>query len=617
MDYSVLGAGQNINVNLNIVDGSGFSNVTFNGGINSDKLKNIENIIGTAGNDTLIGKDATNNTLIGGAGSDFLMGRSGNNYLDGGDGSSGNFVSYEYVNNSANKVIVNLTTQTATVEGSGYNDTIRNIQNVIGGAGADTLTGSSASNTLIGGAGADRFVMMGELADRVYAGSITFNSDGSINNASHTDTNTQDTIDYSNYTNRVQINLANGNAKVDLLNNNFASGTKDDTFYGIDNAIGTNQADTIYGGSGVNTIWAGSGADTIYTGSGADTIYGEAGDDIIHMQSVTNSVGNFVDGGAGFDTVSYDGLDERVVINMQGVTDVAVQVGNTTNHHIITSIENIIGTAQNDTITGSEGVNTFVGMSGSDTIYGIGGNNLIYGGTQERNSTSTSADLLVGGTGDDTIYGAAGADDLRGGLGDDTIYGGAGNDTIRSGLGEDTLYGEAGDDIFVFEAADNMTNYVFGGNETTDNGSLDMVDYTQAIKGLTIDLGGKVGIKASDEITYDNKFINTYNNNGFAYSADQGFNLLYGIEQVRGSDLEGDTIRGNSANNSIWGQGGDDTIYGIAGNNYLDGGANNDLIFAGLGSDIMVGGSGDDMFKSLLSLIFTLCPSEAKSAKIE
>ena len=73
-----------------------------------------------------------------------------------------------------------------------------------------------------------------------------------------------------------------------------------DTFYGIDNAIGTNQADTIYGGSVVNTIWAGSGADTIYTGSGADTIYGEAGDDIIHMQSVTNSVGNFVDGGAGF-----------------------------------------------------------------------------------------------------------------------------------------------------------------------------------------------------------------------------------------------------------------------------------------------------------------------------
>ncbi len=57
----------------------------------------------------------------------------------------------------------------------------------------------------------------------------------------------------------------------------------------------------------------------------------------------------------------------------------------------------------------------------------------------------------------------------------------------------------------------------------------------------------------------------TYNYRGIFHIVQmQGFNLLYGIEQVRGSDLEGDTIRGNSANNSIWGQGGDDTIYGIA-----------------------------------------------------
>ena len=130
------------------------------------------------------------------------------------------------------------------------------------------------------------------------------------------------------------------------------------------------------------------------------------------MVSVTNSLSNFADGGTGFDTVDYTGLAEQIVVNMQGVTEVKVQVGNTANHHIITSIENIIGTAQNDTITGSEGVNTFVGMDGSDTIYGIGGNNIIYGGTKERNSTSTAADTIYGGTGDDTIYGAAGADEV-------------------------------------------------------------------------------------------------------------------------------------------------------------------------------------------------------------
>ncbi len=79
---------------------------------------------------------------------------------------------------------------------------------------------------------------------------------------------------------------------------------------------------------------------------------------------------------------------------MQGVTEVKVQVGNTANHHIITSIENIIGTNQSDTITGNDGKNILVGMDGSDTISGIAGNNIIYGGTKERNSTSTAADTI-------------------------------------------------------------------------------------------------------------------------------------------------------------------------------------------------------------------------------
>ncbi|MGB9802026.1 MAG: calcium-binding protein, partial [Arcobacter sp.] len=353
MDYSVLSDNTNsISVDLNTLDTNGFATVDFtDSNISDDLLKSIENVTGTAGNDTLIGRDSTNNTLIGGSGSDFLMGRSGNNYLDGGDGSLGNYVSYGYVG-SSNNVVVDLTNQTANVVGSGYSDTIRNIQNAIGGAGSDTIIGSGAQNTLIGGDGADKFVMMGEIGDTVYAG----NWDGST----HTDTSTQDSIDYSSYNNQVIVNLTSQTAKVDLSNNNFASGTKDDTFFGIENVIGTSFADTITGGAGINTIHAGLGSDIIYAGSGADIIYGEAGDDTIYMQSVANSASNFVDGGTGFDLVDYSGLDQRVVINMQGVTNVDVQVGNTANHHTITSIENIVGTNQDDTITGSDGVNTFV-----------------------------------------------------------------------------------------------------------------------------------------------------------------------------------------------------------------------------------------------------------------
>ncbi len=103
------------------------------------------------------------------------------------------------------------------------------------------------------------FVMRGELSDCEYLfmrGSITFNADGTINNASHTDTNTQDTIDYSSYTNKANINLTLGTAQVDLLNNNFASGTKTDTFYGIDNATSTHHKQILYMvGAGVNTTF--------------------------------------------------------------------------------------------------------------------------------------------------------------------------------------------------------------------------------------------------------------------------------------------------------------------------------------------------------------------------
>jgi len=587
MDYSELDNTQNITVDLNTIDVNGYATVTFAGGsgISDDKLKNIENITGTDGNDILYGKSGQNNTLIGGLGDDTLMGRSGDNYLDGGDGTTNNTVSYAYVGSSS-RVVVNLDEQTANVVGSGYSDVIRNIQNVIGGDGDDTITGSSLVNTLQGGIGADTFVMKGSANDTIYGGL-----------SSGVDTNGQDTVDYSGYSNKVYVNIDANSATVDIDNDGFDGSDKIDSINGIENVIGTSQSDTIYSGSGVNTIFAGGGADSIYAGSGIDVIYAQSGDDIVYMNVDGNTTGNHVDGGEGTDTVVYTGLTDGIIVNLQDGTTVDVTVGGSVDHNI-TSIENITGTNQADIITGSESKNVFVGMGGSDTITGIAGNNVMYGGTMERNSASTDVDTIYGGTGNDTIYGAAGADDLRGGLGDDTIYAGAGDDIVRSGIGEDTLYGEAGNDTFVFEAADNMTNLVFGGDETTDNGSLDMVDYRQAIKGLVIDLDGKTNIQSADEAYYDASVIGTYNYNGFAYSADQGFNMLYGIEQVRGSDLEGDTIRGNGADNSIWGHGGDDTIYGVSGSNYLNGGSGADTLFAGVGSDLMIGESGNDLFKT-------------------
>ena len=57
------------------------------GGAGSDTLTNIENLTGSAHDDTLTG-DANANTLSGLAGDDTLQGGAGNDTLDGGDGTA-------------------------------------------------------------------------------------------------------------------------------------------------------------------------------------------------------------------------------------------------------------------------------------------------------------------------------------------------------------------------------------------------------------------------------------------------------------------------------------------------------------------------------------------------
>ena len=48
-------------------------------------------------------------------------------------------------------------------------------------------------------------------------------------------------------------------------------------------------------------------------------------------------------------------------------------------------------------------------------------------------NSSSSADILLGGSGDDTIEGGEGADLIVGGTGDDTLTGGAGADMFAFG----------------------------------------------------------------------------------------------------------------------------------------------------------------------------------------
>ena len=123
------------------------------GGLGTDTLRGNggdDALIGGAGRDTLDG-GAGNDTLTGGEDDDVLVGGAGNDMLDGGAGSD----TVSYAAGSA-AVRVSLAISGAQATGGGGNDTLTGIENLIGGTGADLLVGEGGANVLDGGGGADQ-----------------------------------------------------------------------------------------------------------------------------------------------------------------------------------------------------------------------------------------------------------------------------------------------------------------------------------------------------------------------------------------------------------------------------------------------------------------------------
>ena len=93
-----------------------------------------------------------------------------------------------------------------------------------------------------------------------------------------------------------------------------------------------------------------------------------------------------------------------------------------------TSVENVTGGEEADTIRGNNKANRIIGgpwyEGGGDTLVGRGGNDVLRGAGGD--------DILTGGAGDDTLLGARGADQLDGGSGTNRNYGGRGRDSCIS-----------------------------------------------------------------------------------------------------------------------------------------------------------------------------------------
>ncbi|MEL7098461.1 MAG: hypothetical protein AAGM84_06490 [Pseudomonadota bacterium] len=141
-------------------------------------------------------------------------------------------------------------------------------------------------------------------------------------------------------------------------------GTGDGTGNGLDNVI--------VGSGTANLLEGQGGADLLVGGGGADTLNGGAGDDRL----VLGAGGGTVNGGADHD---------RLILTRAtgGVTvDLGAGTGTTAggNAIAVTGVEDIIGSAFGDRLTGTAGANLIRGGEGDDVITGGGGGDRLFGG---------------------------------------------------------------------------------------------------------------------------------------------------------------------------------------------------------------------------------------------
>ncbi|MFO0723524.1 MAG: calcium-binding protein [Myxococcota bacterium] len=401
---------------------------------------NVEEVIFSLGpgNDTFSAAGGTGGagaaltssiTIYGGSGNDTLRGGDGDDVIYGGEGND-TFTSgaladgADDIHGGAGTDVMDYSARTAsvtvTIDGNaddgavGETDNINtDVENLKGGHGDDSLTGSAQDNVIWGGPGADSIsggdgddTLNGDAGDDTFlCGTSTDGADIFSGGAGI------DTVDYSSRTATLTITI-NGTA------NDGEDGENDNVKTDVENVYGGSGPDDITGSSGNNilegragndTIHGGAGNDTIRGGAGNDTLYGDAGNDTFDEEDSSNGSDTMA-GGIGTDTVDYSARTNDLTItltstNTDGETNEGDDVGS--------DVENVLCGDGDDDVTGSDSNNVIDGGAGNDTLSGGAGNDVISGGS--------GTDTIDGGEGDDEIDGDGGTDSIDCGAGDGDI----------------------------------------------------------------------------------------------------------------------------------------------------------------------------------------------------
>jgi alpha-tubulin suppressor-like RCC1 family protein/subtilisin family serine protease len=181
---------------------------------------------------------------------------------------------------------------------------------ITGTANAETISGTSADDVICAGEGSDTVKGLG--------GNDTLRGEdgndtllGGVGNDTLEGGTGTDTASYSASLTAVTASLAT----------NSSTGEGSDAFLGVEDLLGSSNADSLTGsaannkltgGGGPDTEQGGSGSDQVIGSGGADTLKGEDGDDALNSKDGVKG-NDSLDGGAGTDTKVTDSTEKSIV----------------------------------------------------------------------------------------------------------------------------------------------------------------------------------------------------------------------------------------------------------------------------------------------------------------